>query len=231
MSTKNVDMTQEKQALRVGLFGCSGSGKTTKAKKLLTNVRRLIIIDPQREFMDNPTTTAKKATSRAEFIAILKSNFLKSNFAIIYCPKNLSSLKDDVDFIAKYIYGLQSAYGKGHFAKITLFIDEAQEAVPSGTYQKNPDNGVLLLARMGRKRGINLVIVSQRLNTVDINLRANLSDIFIFQLRELSDINSAKDIVFDKETLHNMKIYDYFHKSSNGEIKFYQNKLDKKTKK
>ena len=53
-------------------------------------------------------------------------------------------------------------------AKITVLIDEAQEGIPSGTSRLNPAHGALTIAKMGRDRGINMIVASQRIKTVDI---------------------------------------------------------------
>lgn len=150
--------------------------------------------------------------------AVLKRWY--SGFKIVFVPK-IGMEKRQLDEVSRYILAIQDGYGITHSAKLTFFIDEAQECIPSGTAQTWANHGALMLARMGRKKGINFICASQRIKTVDINIRANLSATYIFRLEELSDINEANQIIHDKEKLLTMQNFDYFYKTG-GQIKFFK---------
>lgn len=158
-----------------------------------------------------------------EFKRILKKVFYKPEFYIIYVPP-LDDASTHLSCICNEVFKIQEGYLQSHFAKITLLVDEAQEGIPSGTSKLNPSHGALIIAKMGRSRGINLVVVSQRIKAVDIGVRANLSGIFIFRLSELADINEANQIVMNKEKLRTMKNYSFFFKDLRGEISFFEKK-------
>ena len=66
-----------------------------------------------------------------------------------------------------------------------------------------------------------MIVASQRIKTVDINVRANLNGIYIFRLEELADINEANQIIQDKNGLLSMKDYEFYYKSG-GQIKFFK---------
>lgn len=212
------------EAKRVGIFGASGSGKTTKARTIIRSTKRLIVFDPKREWTregQNWLPAFTPVSSYAEFVRILKKKWSnKGGFQIVYTPP-FGCEKEHLSAIATTIYAYQAGYKRDHMAKITLFVDEAQEGIPSGTGMRNPTHGALLIARMGRDRGINLIIASQRINTVDIGIRANLSDYYIFRLGELTDIKLATDIVHDKALLQKMANFQYFWKDETGQIKFF----------
>ena len=150
--------------------------------------------------------------------AILKRWY--SGFKIVFVPK-IGMEKKQLDELSKYILMIQDGYGLTHSAKLTFFIDEAQECIPSGTAQTWANHGALMLARMGRKKGVNMVVASQRIKTVDINIRANLNCTYIFRLEELADINEANQIIHDKASLLTMKDFDYYYKTG-GIIKFFK---------
>lgn len=162
--------------------------------------------------------------SYPEFVKVLRKKWAnKTGFQIVYVPP-FGEEVGHLSAVATTIYGYQSGYKTSHWAKITLFVDEAQEGVPSGTGRNNPTHGALLVARMGRDRGINLIVASQRINTVDIGIRANLSDYYIFRLAELTDIKLAADIVHDRQKLQKMANFQYFFKDEMGQIKFFEKK-------
>ena len=105
---------------------------------------------------------------------------------------------------------------------ITFLIDESQDVVPSGIAQRDPTNGIIAIARKGRDRAINLILASQRVKAVDINVRANLSYVYFFKLRELADLKEANQIVNDYNLLCNMRNFDYFFIDKQGRKKFFK---------
>ncbi len=215
------------EAKRIGIFGASGSGKTTKARGIIKNSKRLIVFDPKREWVregKNWLPGFVPVYSYSDFIRTLRRKWSnKLGFQIVYVPP-FGEEVGHLSAISTAIYAYQSGYKTTHNAKVTLFVDEAQEGCPSGTGRNNPVHGALLISRMGRDRGINLVVASQRINTVDIGIRSNLSDYYIFRLAEMTDIKLAAEIVRDKEKLLNMGNYEYFLRDENGEIKFFGKK-------
>ena len=208
---------------RLGIFGASGSGKTTLGRKIIRNSNRLIVFDSVK---NEWATMGKKWLPRAHVVENwpdLKKYVFKQwqkGFQVVFRPTFGQEVKQ-LDQVARFIFEVQAGYGTSHQAKITLFVDEAQEAIPSGTGRNWPTHGALLLAKMGRARGINAIFASQRLKMVDIGVRANLSGIYIFRLSELADIQEANQIIMDKQKLLNMPNYHYFYKGEDGQIKFF----------
>lgn len=205
---------------RIGIFGASGSGKTTKAKQLIRNCNRLVIFDPKEEWMLHaPEWLSGKidyCSGINDFFKILKKRW-KNGFKIIYTPNNGREIMD-ASIIAKMIFAAQN-YASPN---ITFFVDEAQDAVPSGIAQRDQSNGIIAIARKGRDRGINLILASQRVKSVDISVRANLSYIYYFKLRELADLKEANQLVNDFELLCNMQNFDYFLIDKQGRKKFFK---------
>lgn len=222
-SKKNVRIEQDTNGRRIGLFGASGCGKTTKSRELIQSASRLIVFDSiLGEWRDN----CKKWLSGGVIVydlLSLKKEVLKrwyKGFKVVFVP-TFAKEKKQLDEVARYILAIQSGYGITHNAKLTFFIDEAQECIPSGTGQTWANHGAIMLARMGRKKGVNMVVASQRVKTIDINIRANLDYTYFFRLEELSDINEATQIIHDKAGLLSMKNFDYYYKAG-GQIKFFK---------
>ena len=205
---------------RVGIFGASGSGKTTKARQLIKNCRRLVVFDPKEEWLLNApawlTGKIDYVNGINSFFDILKKRW-KTGFKIIYTPQT-GREQVDLSAISKMIYAAQGQTSPN----ITLFVDEAQDGIPSGIAQRDPFNGVLQIARKGRDRGIDLIVASQRVKTVDISIRANLSYIYYFKLRELADLKEANQLINDFPALCNMENFDYFLIDKQGRKKFFK---------
>ena len=129
-----------------------------------------------------------------------------------------------LDAVCLVIWNVQSGFGIEHQAKITLLLDEAQEAAPSGLKQIQSNHGALMLSTMGRGRGINFIVCSQRLKSVDINIRSNLTGMFIFRLSDLSDIQEAKRLLLGRGDAGEIGNFSYFYKDENGRINFFEKK-------
>lgn len=214
---------QKANGKRIGIFGASGSGKTTKARGIIKSIRRLIVFDSIKQEWLREGKKWLPLFIPVFTIEELKKAILKhwiKGFQIVFVPKIGEEIKQLND-VCMVIWQMQAGYKSCHLAKITLLIDEAQEGVPSGTARDNPKHGALILARMGRDRGVNLIVASQRIKTVDIAIRANLDDIYVFRLSELADINEATQIFYDKKKLLQMANFQYFYKNSVGQVKFF----------
>ena len=224
---KSNKIFQTEQGERFGLFGASGSGKTTKAREIIRNSRRLIVFDSIKgEWSQHAQEWLGRSCvvvdNESQFCAVLRKKW-QSGFRIVYQPQFGHEI-ENLDFIATKIWQAQSGFGVTHNAKITLFVDEAQECAPSGLKYKCPFHAALRLAQMGRGRGINFIVASQRIKSVDINIRSNLTGIFLFRLADLADIQEAKRILLGKGDAGAIPNFSYFYKDESGNIKFFKKK-------
>lgn len=224
---KSNKIFQAEQGERFGLFGASGSGKTTKARELIGKINRLIVFDSiknewaqhAQEWLGRSCVVVSDISS---LISVLQKKWQKG-FRIVYQPQFGREIQS-LDFVASLIWKVQAEFGITHNAKITLFVDEAQECAPSCLKYKFPTHGALRLAQMGRGRGINFIVASQRIKSVDINIRSNLTGIFIFRLSDLADIQEARRILLGKGDAGEIPNFAYYYKDENGRIKFFQKK-------
>ena len=211
---------------RIGIFGASGSGKTTKARELIKNCGRLIVFDPKQEWLREGRGWLKSpviVSNLFEFKKAMQKKFSQPTFAIVYVPP-LADASAHLSALCNEIFKMQVGYKALHCAKITLLVDEAQEGIPSGTSRLNPYHGALTIAKMGRDRGINLIVASQRIKTVDIGIRANLSAYFIFRLAELTDIKEANQFIMDLQGLMKQENFSYYFKGLDGKVQFFEKK-------
>lgn len=200
---------------RVGIFGASGSGKTTKALDLVKDSRRLVVFDALDEF----TGKFPRKTNLDELKVYLIKNYAKG-FRVAYVPPFGSeprALSDLCDFLRR----LQSGFKYNqHAAKITLFVDELNRSFPLGYSRQKPANGFCFVCNQGRHYGINVVGCSQRMSQVDMPFRANLSDLFVFRLADYNDIKCAVAMVGVpfKQQLLELPNYKYIYKNEQGGV-------------
>ena len=221
---KNNQTAQGTDGHRIGIFGSSGSGKTTKARDLIKNCRRLIVFDPKQEWVREGRGWLKSpviVSNLFEFKRVMQKKFSQPAFNVIYVPP-LGDASAHLSALCNEIFKMQIAYKVQHFSKITLLVDEAQEGIPAGTSRLNPYHGALTISKMGRDRGINLIVASQRIKTVDIGVRANLSAYFIFRLAELTDIKEANQFIMDLNGLMKQENFSYYFKGLDGKVKFFE---------
>lgn len=201
------------QAQRVGLFGASGSGKTTKARELTSNLKRIIYFDPLADFC-----TVKGVIVINGSVDRLKEVIIKhytSGFKIAFIPV-FGQQEKQLNDVCYFLVDMQRGYLAGfHNAQITLLVDELDEGFYSGIMQRDPKNGFGYLCKRGRHFGINLVGISQRTAQVDVCFRGNLSALYLFRHVDPIDTQKAMDMIGRKykQAFENLENYHYFYKS------------------
>lgn len=169
--------------VRKGFFGASGCGKTYAAMKLLERRRETtVIIDPKLEI--NPPRGQSAfwycGTTFSDLFGAMRQ-FQNSKRVFVLKPFRIA----DAARLCQFVFDNARK-------NVTLFVDECQEVCPSGTARRDPENPLLKVSRMGRSRGISLFVASQRLNAVDITLRSNLNDLYLFRQSDFSDAETMR---------------------------------------
>lgn len=204
--------TERGQAQRLGIFGASGCGKTTKAGELTSSLNRIIFFDPLREQVGEK---GSKAFYSLESIkAALRKDFSRG-FRFAFCPE-FGSEPELLQELSYFLVSLQGGYSSGqHSAQLTLVVDELDTSFPVGSMQKNRKNGFGFLCCRGRHYGINLIGISQRMHLIDNVFRANCSGIYLFRHAEPADIDLGIKILGTeyRETFRNLDNYQYIYKS------------------
>ena len=197
----------------MGLFGASGSGKTTKARELTKNLQRIVYFDPLGDFC-----TVRGAKVVAGDVAALKSYIIKnytSGFKVVFVC-TFGAQEKQLNDICYFLVEMQRGYLAGfHNAQITLLVDELDEGFPSGIMQRNAKNGFGYLCKRGRHYGINLVGISQRTAQVDVCFRGNLSALYLFRHVDPIDTQKAMDMIGRKykTAFENLENFHYFYKA------------------
>lgn len=202
------------QAQRVGIFGASGCGKTTKARSLIKPLRRVIFFEPLADDLRHLQSEDgfKPVVGMLNLFNAIREGF-KGGFKLGYYPAAGEEEKE-LSKLANYLMSIQVGYGLAHGAQMTLVVDELDLAFPSGISQRDSKNGFKNLCCRGRHAGINVIGLSQRMHLIDNVFRANCSAMYIFRHSEPADIDVGVKILGreNREKLRALKNFEYFYK-------------------
>lgn len=183
------------QAQRVGIFGASGCGKTTKARELIKSLNRVIFFDPLADDLRRLQAQDgfKPISGLDNLLQEVRKRF-STGFKLGYYPA-AGDEDSELSKLSNALMCLQSGYGFSHNAQITLVVDELDLAFPAGISQRDSRNGFKNLCCRGRHTGINIIGLSQRMHLIDNVFRANCSAMYLFRHSEPADIDVGVKIL------------------------------------
>lgn len=164
----------------VAIFGRTGSGKSTYAKKMVNDPARqaLVVFDPQAEYH----------LPQFRDLSDLKDamrNQWQRGFKLSYVPEGDPIV--ELHRLSDLIWQVQAPYQAGRMRReLSLFIDEANLGYPA----RGLPNDARMIERVtlqGRHRGINMVCISQRPPLVSPNYRGQVGEWVIFPLSTKAD--------------------------------------------
>lgn len=200
------------QAQRLGIFGASGCGKTTKARELTAGLRRVVYFDPLGEWAREKGVIAYVTISKLQ--QALRRNFVQG-FKCAFIP-SFGEEESQLQELSRFLTLIQEGYASGqHRAQLTFVIDELDTSFPTGSMQKNRKNAFGFLCCRGRHYGINLIGISQRMHLVDNVFRANCSGIYLFRHAEPADIDIGVKMLGTeyRNAFKSLDNYQYIYKS------------------
>ncbi len=208
----------KKDAARTGIFGASGSGKTTRFLEMIEEqkLNRLIILDPMGDWKDIKGFKAYK-TLKGLYTA-MKQNWNGEFKLVLDVDEDDFYLPDILQQISRDLFIIQKPYADGKDKrKITLGIDEMADYYPNKTLAKD-EQGFQKLCRKGRHYGVNIIGASQRLAEVHTSFRGNMSQNYYFRQGDAADVNRALQQLGAeyKPALQGLADHEYLLKSSNG---------------
>lgn len=174
------------------VLGKSGSGKSQLFERvMLSQLKRSIIFDPEEEY------DQLKGYVQIETIAALRSYIhanWKNDFKIVFVPKS-SKIERDLDSVSALVWKLQDKpYKTGLLSKkVTLVVDELQLGFP---LHPNPDfEWFSQVITRGRKRGINVIGMTQRPAKICTDFRGNLDTIHCLALSAPVDWKALREMM------------------------------------
>lgn len=169
------------------IFGRTGAGKSTMARKLSGKERRILILDPLGEF--SGTVFHDFDT----FAAYMAERLDPSHDFRIVCR-----FSEDVDVEYFFILARQ-------IRCFTLCIDEAEIYLDP----RSMNEDFLWIIRYGRHKEISLIAVARRVPELSVDLRAQASTIITFLQSEPRDLKNLEGYGFNPDRVRSLPLFQY----------------------
>lgn len=211
-------MSARSNAGRIGVWGRSGSGKSSYVKQLIKGRKRLIIFDPLDEYgpeLRIRSIAHRKASDLDEVRKGMASDW--RSFRIAYVPPS-GKEPGALSALCKLLMAAQQPFkdGKGG-QQLTLVVEEMNLSFPNaGGMEKCP--GFSEICSRGRHYGIEVIGVSQRIAEVNTRFRGNTTETVVLKQKGPRDIDAAAaELGVPKTKVTPLKPLEYLHEK-NGEI-------------
>ncbi len=203
------------EAGRIGIWGRSGSGKSTRAKRLIAKRKRAVVFDPQDEYQHERGFF--RVTTIDQVRAYMARNW-RRNFRVAYVPPAGQEMAA-LDRLSKLLKVAQRPFFDGHDERqICLLVEEMNECFPV-TGRPRAFGGFGDLCSRGRHSGIELIGVSQRIAEVNTRFRGNCTETYVFRQKGPRDLKAASDELGGVSTaeIQALQPHHYIHEK-NGTI-------------
>ena len=200
-------MSQNKQAGRIGIWGCSGSGKTTYLLSRLAGRRRVVVMDPTGDIV-------KQGFRSCDTVDAVREAMIADwrGFRLAYVPVPGHEPRC-LNQLSGVLATAQAGYqANQHAMQLTLAIDEMADAFPAqGALKKVPK--FAHLCSQGRHLGIEIFGCSQRIAEVHSRFRGNCSEAVVFQNLEPNDVaRSAATLGLKVSDVEGLDQFEYLHR-------------------
>lgn len=189
----------------VAVLGITGSGKTNTAavliEELLTNGLPLTIVDIEGEYWGLKEQFDILVAGRSAHAELPVSVENAHTLAELSIKRGISVILDISDFTKEEAHQLLIAYFKSLWAASTatrqpyqIVLEEAHEFVPQGI--GTPLKELLTrIALRGRKRGLGIIMMSQRSAKVEKDVLTQTSLLFLHKVVHPIDVRVYKDLI------------------------------------
>ena len=211
-------MSANSNAGRIGVWGRSGSGKSTYVKRLIRGRRRLVIFDPLAEYgpeLAIRSVEHRRADSLDDVRKAIASDW--TGFRVAYVPP-AGKEAQALSALSKLLMAAQKPFKDGRSRMgLTLVVEEMNLSFPvSGGAQKAP--GFADICSRGRHYGIEVIGVSQRIAEVATRFRNNCTETVVLAQKGPRDIDAAAaEIGGDRRLVTGLQNLEYIHEKA-GQI-------------
>lgn len=171
------------------IYGKTGSGKTTLAKKIINNYDRVVVIDEMLEYEGNICYDFNQSF-----------NEMKKEKFFVVCRFN-----NDID-LQKLFYSLR-------YVKDLLLVVEESEIYLSSRTKKSSNDYFLYLVRYGRHFNISILGIARRVTELNIEFRSQVNEIYVSKFSEPKDLEIFEKIGISKEKILALKEYEFLKKT------------------
>ncbi len=200
----------KKDAKKIGVWGGTGSGKSTRAKEIIKKNRRVIVIDPMGDWAHERGFKAYK-TLRGLYKAI-RANWA-TGFRLVLIVQRGEEPQKVLEQLAEGLFIIQKPYEQNKSVRgLTLVVEEMSLCYPERTLGKG-ERSFLELVNLGRHYGIEIIGISQRIAEVKKNFVGNCSEHYFLRLGSAADRNAVTGIIGSehKKTITALKTHEYLH--------------------
>lgn len=177
------------EGIRIGVYGASGSGKTTKALALIENQQRVIA-----------TTTKPKDFVARGFVLIDVDDVaeaIRANYASGFKFVVHLTYKEEVsklDTVAEAVFKIQQAATRlGWRRTVTIVADELATSFPNP--MKDEFYGFGRVCSEGRDWSIHVIGITQRIKEICMTWRGNQTGFYVFRPGDPTDMQTMLNMV------------------------------------
>lgn len=197
---------------RIGVWGASGSGKSSYVKRKIKDIKRLVVFDPLDEY--GPLCKVK-ARSLEDVRKAMRKDW--QGFKIAYVPpagKEPAALSG----LSRLLTAAQQPYkDKGRGAGVTLIVEEMNLSFPVHGGETKAAGFAEICSR-GRHYGIEVYGLSQRIAEVSTRFRGNCTETVILRQQGPRDLAAAVDAIGGRKAeIAALRNLDYLHERQ-GEV-------------
>lgn len=197
-------MQANHRRFHLGIFGGSGTGKTTYAMKYMASAsaKCVFIYDAEGEFSERMKIPPARTTFELDQ-AILSG-------WVCYDPHTMfpGNLEDGLEYFARLALAAADRLpGRKLFA-----VDELGRYM-SGFQVPQP---LKVLIQTGRRSGLDGVWIGQQPNELHNTVRCQLSEVVCFQLTDETALEFQKKFGFDTEAVRNLAPFRFIARNNQG---------------
>jgi len=171
---------------RIGVWGRSGSGKSSYIKKRIAGQRRVIVFDPLEEYAAEGFIAIRGGLDAVR--VAMRDNW--RGFRLAYVPPSGREARALSGLSRLLMSAQQPAKDNGGGAGLTLVLEEMNLSFPvHGGEAKAP--GFAEICSRGRHYGIEVIGASQRIAEVSTRFRGNGTETVVFAQKGPRDLAAA----------------------------------------
>lgn len=163
---------------KIGVFGRTNSGKSTRVKALLRDRPRVIVFDVMDEYQEAGLIRCEGADALRRYIA---ASWHRRAWRAAYIPP-VGDLPAALHALCVFLTGIQAGYKDGGRQDgVTLVVEEMDTSYPLAQLPRHL-SGAPNLCNRGRHWGVEMIGVSQSPAQVSMTFRQNVSELYVFPL-------------------------------------------------
>lgn len=214
----------KKDARKIGVWGGTGSGKSTRVKEIIRDNRRVIVLDPIGDYQRERGFRCYRSM-KGIYAAIRKQ--WNTGFRLVLTIPRGNDAHAVLEELAEGLFKIQQPYYENKpCQEITLVVEEMSLSYPERTLGQG-ERSFLELVNLGRHYGVEIIGVSQRIAEVKKNFVGNCSEHYFFRLGSAADRNAVTAIIGTehKSALMALQTHEYLH-FSQGNVTKGKNKAN-----